>query len=216
MFTSTISSECLIIRHQAATPVRNQAPQAPGPYTPLTFAIPRVSGAEVVTERYNSDAALIVEVEIFVVSLKWMKSIRAAFVAPVRGDVADAERLAVVGSASPSVARMNRSATPSWRSDLEMILFQPISNDGIDEGNSRSWPSQREIFNILRGVEAWLSEMRLCSRNTLKSGAFHPFSTALTQLKIHVISSQLLLIIDTINLVKSNSGSCPAAEQFYT
>ena len=182
VFTSIFSSECLIIRHHAATPVRNQAAQAPGPYTPLTFAIPRVSGVEVVTLGYNGDAAVVIEVEKVVVALRWMKSIRAALIAPERGDVADARGFAVVRNANPSVVRMNRSATPSWRSDLEMILFQSMSNDGIDEDSSRSWLSRREIFYVLRDVGAWLSEMRLCSRNT-------PLLITLTQLEIHLMLS---------------------------
>lgn len=115
VFASIFSSECLIIRHHAATPVRNQAAQAPGPYTPLTFAIPRVSDVEVVTLRYklyNGDAALVVEVEIVVVALSWIKLIRAALVALERGDGADARRFAVVRSANPLVARMNRKCYP--------------------------------------------------------------------------------------------------------
>jgi hypothetical protein len=119
---------------------------------------------------------MVIEVKIVAVTLRWMKSIRVALVALERGDVADARRFAVVRGANPSVARMNRSATPSWRSDLEMILFQSMSNDGIDKDSSRRSPSKREIFYVLRGVGAWLSEMRLCSRNTLQSGVFHPAS----------------------------------------
>jgi hypothetical protein len=68
----------------------------------------------VVTLRYNGDiTAMVVEVEIVVVSLRRVKSIWATLVALERGDVADARRFAVVRNANPSVARMNRSATPS-------------------------------------------------------------------------------------------------------
>jgi len=63
-----------------------------------------------------------------------------------------------------------------------MILFQSMSNNGIDEDSSRSWPSKREIFYVLRDVGAWLSEMRLCSRNT-------PLLITLTQLEIHLMLS---------------------------
>jgi hypothetical protein len=142
-----------------------------------------LSDVEVVTLRYNGDiTAMVVKVEIVVVSLRRVKSIWATLVALERGDVADARRFAVVRNANPSVARMNRSATPSWRSDLEMILFQSMSNNGIDEDSSRSWPSKREIFYVLRDVGAWLFEMRLCSRNT-------PLLITLTQLEIHLMLS---------------------------
>jgi hypothetical protein len=105
VFASIFSSECLIIRHHAATPVRNQAAQVPGPYTPLTFAIPKGSGVEVVILRYNGDiTAMVVEVEIVMIVLRWMESIRAALVAPEKGEVADARRLGVVRNANPSVA----------------------------------------------------------------------------------------------------------------
>jgi hypothetical protein len=63
-----------------------------------------------------------------------------------------------------------------------MILFQSMSNNGIDEDSSRSWPSKREIFYVLRDVGAWLFEMRLCSRNT-------PLLITLTQLEIHLMLS---------------------------
>jgi hypothetical protein len=68
----------------------------------------------VVTLRYNGDiTAMVVKVEIVVVSLRRVKSIWATLVALERGDVADARKFSVVRNANPSVAGMNRSATPS-------------------------------------------------------------------------------------------------------